>query len=116
MPVTHESILKLISYRFRLGHLTKRHQYASNIGRSFNFRNPDFEPPELPDPVAVCQGTCSTTGGAQGPERPKPHDMLELETSGYLERLGYEYKPPTYSDLFREPEKVRAAMEAAPQP
>jgi phospholipase C len=115
MPVTHESILKLISYRFRLGHLTKRHQYASNIGRSFNFRRPDFEPPDLPDPVAVCQGTCST-GGAQGPERPKPHDMMLLETSGYLDRLGYEYKPPTYSDLFREPEKVREAMEAATQP
>ena len=28
MPVTHESILKLISYKFGLGHLNKRHRYA----------------------------------------------------------------------------------------
>ena len=34
MTVTHESILKLISYRFGLGYLNKRHRYASNIGRS----------------------------------------------------------------------------------
>ncbi len=38
MTVTHESILKLISYRFGLGHLNKRHRYASNIGRSFDFK------------------------------------------------------------------------------
>ena len=48
MPVTHESILKLISYKFGFGHLNKRHRYASNIGRSFDFKNPDLEPAELP--------------------------------------------------------------------
>ena len=37
MTCTHESILKLISYRYRLGFLNKRHRYASNIGRSFDF-------------------------------------------------------------------------------
>ena len=39
-----ESILKLISYRFGLGYLTKRHRYARNIGRSFDWESrPDFE-------------------------------------------------------------------------
>ena len=50
MPVTHESILKLISYRFRLGHLNKRHRYATNIGRTFNWRNPDPNPPSAARP------------------------------------------------------------------
>ena len=50
--VTHESILKLISYRFGLGYLNKRHRYASNIGRTFDWENPDFSVPNLPDPAA----------------------------------------------------------------
>jgi phospholipase C len=63
MPITHESILKLISYRFRLGHLNKRHRYATNIGRSFNWAKPNFDPPELPDPVASrrCRARRSAT-------------------------------------------------------
>ena len=50
MTCTHESILKLISYRYGLGHLNKRHRYASNIGRSFNFSKRDFEPPAAARP------------------------------------------------------------------
>ena len=38
MTCTHESILKLISYRYGLGYLNKRHRYASNVGRSFKFK------------------------------------------------------------------------------
>jgi phospholipase C len=118
MPVTHESILKLISYRFGLGFLTKRHRYATNIGRSFDFSNPDPEPPELPSPVAVCQGTCGAgaTQSKETAQRPKPHDMMLLETSGYLDRLGYEYRPPTYEAVFREPDSVRSAIEEGSAP
>ena len=59
MPVTHESILKLISYRFRLGYLNKRHRYASNIGRTFDWRKPDIDPPALPDPAAIVATPCA---------------------------------------------------------
>ena len=48
-----ESFLKLISYRFGLGYLNKRHRYARNIGRSFNWSRPDFMPPKLPDPPQI---------------------------------------------------------------
>ena len=43
-----ESILKLISYRFGLGYLNRRHRYAFNIGRTLSFDKPDQERPELP--------------------------------------------------------------------
>jgi phospholipase C len=109
MTATHESILKLISYRFGLGHLTKRHRYASNIGRSFDFSRRDVDPPELPDPVAIAATPCA--GGGAG--RPKEHDLVKLETSGLLDRLGYEPQQPTYDSLFRFPDAVRRAFESS---
>jgi phospholipase C len=111
MPVTHESILKLISYRFRLGHLNTRHRYATNIGRTFNWRNPDPTPPSLPDPAAVAATPCSLQGGQQA-ERAKPHDLAYLQTSGYLDRLGYEVPEATLDRIFRYPDSVRRAFEA----
>jgi len=110
MTCTHESILKLISYRYQLGHLNRRHRYASNIGRSFDFSKTDMEPPELPDPAAILATPCALGGGAG---RPKEHDLAKLETSGYLERLGYEVQRPTYESLFREPDRMRRALEAS---
>ncbi len=107
MTCTHESILKLISYRYGLGHLNKRHRYASNIGRSFDFTKKDFEPPELPDPAAIAATPCSLGGSAA---RPKEHDLVGLETSGLLDRLGYEVPKVTYESLFRYPDRVRKAF------
>ena len=106
MTVTHESILKLISYRFKLGHLNKRHRYASNIGRSLDFTSTDFEPPELPDPAAVAASPC---GGAREQTAPAPHGMIELQTSGWLDRLGYEVEPATLERVFRDPDRIRRA-------
>jgi phospholipase C len=107
MTCTHESILKLISYRYGLGYLNKRHRYASNIGRSFDFRKADFEPPELPDPAAIAATPCALGGSAA---RPKEHDLVKLQTSGLLDKLGYEVQRPTYETLFRYPDKVRKAF------
>jgi phospholipase C len=117
MTCTHESILKLISYRYGLGYLNKRHRYASNIGRSFDFRKRDFEPPALPDPGQIASNPCATGGGGfpdptAGPQRPKEHDLVDLENSGLLERLGYEVPKVTYESLFRYPDTVRTAFEA----
>ncbi len=119
MACTHESILKLISYRYGLGYLTKRHRYASNIGRSFDFSKQDFEPPPLPDPPAIAATTCSSQrrGGrcpAQQAPRPGPkeHDLVRLETSGLLDRLGYEVQPVTYETLFRQPDSVKKAFDS----
>ena len=111
MTCTHESILKLISYRYGLGYLNRRHRYASNIARSFDFDKRDFDPPELPDPVAIAALPCATGGSG----RPKEHDLVQLETSGLLDRLGYEVPKVTYGSLFRYPDRVRRAFESAPK-
>ncbi|HEX8084953.1 MAG TPA: alkaline phosphatase family protein [Solirubrobacteraceae bacterium] len=113
-----ESILKLISYKFALGHLNKRHKFAYNIGRTMEWRGPTTEPPELPDPGTVATSPCGPPGfpgaraaddGEQAPSRPKEHDIVQLETSGYLDRLGFEVPEATYESLYREPSKVRSA-------
>ncbi len=116
-----ESILKLISHKFALGHLTKRHRYAYNIGRTMEWRRPNFEPPKLPDPGVVATAPCEAGGGQGFPapgeqsdppsrlSRPKEHDIVALETSGYLERLGYDVPPATFDSLYRQPDTVRRA-------
>ena len=109
MTVTHESILKLISYRFGLGYLTTRHRYASDIGRSFDFESPDTSPPEIPDPVAIAATPCSLGGSSRTP-RPEPHHLDKLESSGLLDELGYEVKPATPERIFRDPAAVRQAL------
>ena len=110
MPVTHESILKLISYKFGFGFLNKRHSFASNIARSFNFKNPDTEPPDgLPDPATVAATPCSLQ--VQGAERAKPHDLAALQTSGWLEQLGYEVETPTLERIFRHPDTIKKGVE-----
>jgi phospholipase C len=113
MQLTHESILKLISYRFGVGNLNKRHRNATNIGRSMDFGHPDLSLPSLPDPAAIASHPC---GAPQVPgqttARPKPHDMAKLESSGLLERLGYEVPPPTPDRIFRQPDTVMKALRA----
>jgi len=110
-----ESILKLIEYRFGLSPLTRRDAYARNIGRSFDWESkPRLELPALPDPPDVLSAQCSNRppsalyGGEA--ERPKPHDMSLLLTSGYLDRLGFDYKPATAATTFRNPRKIEAAL------
>ncbi len=106
-----ESILKLISYKFGLGHLNKRHRYAYNIGRAMEWRKPTMEPPRLPDPGVVATAPCRVGGdpGFPDPTRPKEHDLVSLEKSGFLERLGYDVPPATYDSLYRSPDTVRKA-------
>ena len=112
MQVTPESILKLISYRFGLGFLTKRHRYATNIGRSFNWDATDFEPPgDLRDPAGVLSTPCPFQA-ARPAGAPAPHsEMRALIESGYLERVGAEVLDATPDRIFREPDRIRRALD-----
>ena len=112
MTATHESILKLISYRYGLGYLNKRHRYASNIGRSF-----DFSQARLRAARAARSRRRSRRSRARwaAAARPKQHDLCELETSGLLDRLGYEIPKVTYDSLFRYPDTVRQAFADRPR-
>ena len=122
-----ESILKMIRYRYGLPPLTPRDLYANNIATAFDFQSgPRLTPPALPTPAHVMASPCSSTlpvgsggvGVGLGPvvgspppvvapaERPKPHDLATLHTSGYLERLGFRYRPATRATMFRHPSSL----------
>jgi phospholipase C len=126
-----ESILKMIRYRYALPPLTPRDLYANNIAAAFDFASkPDYAIPALPQPEDVISAPCSSalplgslplnTGGAgrqagppiteigtpSAPTRAKPHDLQSLLTSGYLERLGFDYKPATPASIYRHPSKL----------
>lgn len=106
-----ESILKMIEYRFGLPPLTRRDRYAQNIARSFDWeRRPRIVPPALPTPVDVVSQPCSTAAHAGGQSGGEPHDLMRMVTSGYLDRLGFDYRPASASTTFREPDSVSSAM------
>ena len=103
-----ESILKMIEYRFGLRPLTKRDTYARNIATSFDWRSkPRLHVPDLPRPEHVVSQPCP--GNADGPARANDHDLVNLVTSGYLDRLGFDYRPASPASTFREPSKILQA-------
>ena len=105
----HELILKLISYRFGLGYLNKRHRYARNIGRSFDWSHPDFEVPSLPDPAAISTKPCGLGGGdVEDSARAHENDLAALE------HLADRYQVPVFEgrhdQIFTKPDSVRRAL------
>jgi phospholipase C len=113
MTVTHESILKLVSYKFGLGYLTKRHRYASNIGRSFDWEHPNFNPPSLPHPTPPVTTSCSmqgfgkATGGSDAAaEQSEKGEGLHIgspEMLEYFDALGYPTGPAKPDQIFSSP-------------
>jgi phospholipase C len=124
-----ESILKLIRYRWGLAPLTPRDLFANSIAYAFDWESaPRLEPPDLPTPAHVISSACSGTPlvdssgvglddgllgapllGLDKPAsgaRSKPHDLDTLRSSGYLERLGFQYRPATPATMFRHPSKL----------
>ena len=121
-----ESILKMIRYRFGLAPLTRRDEYAHNIAQAFDWDSkPRLEIPDLPRPPQIIASACGPFGvslaelgapllsGGGGPgtpqpaARPKEHDLAALQTSGLLERLGFDFKPATAATTFRHPSSMK---------
>jgi phospholipase C len=110
MTVTHESILKLVSYKFGLGYLTRRHRYASNIGRSFDWEHPRFDPPSLPHPTPPATTSCSMQGfgkasggsdaAAQQSEKGDGLHIGSPEMLEYFDALGYPTGPAKPDQIF----------------
>jgi phospholipase C len=102
-----ESILKFISYRFGIPPLNTRVAHANNIGRSFDWRHrPRLEVPDLPRPEHVMSQPCMGNPDGAGAVRAHEHDLLDLVTSGYLDRLGFDYQPASAASTYREPSKL----------
>jgi phospholipase C len=103
----------MIEYRFALAPLTRRDAYAPNIARSFDWTSkPRLDLPELPTPPEVVSVACGPSGDEPSPAIPRPaeHDLMDLVTSGYLERLGFDFQPASPDRLFRMPHTVAAAQ------
>jgi phospholipase C len=107
----HESVLKLISYRFGLGDLTLRQAQARNIGLSFDWEHADFDVPALPDPPEVATAPCALGGG----------DVLDSQAAHAgdlvaLEQLAERFGVPTYEgklgDIFTLPDTIQRAVTA----
>jgi phospholipase C len=112
MTVTHESILKLVSYKFGLGYLTKRHRYASNIGRSFDWEHPKFDPPSLPQPAPPVSTPChlqvlgseeaGEDSAAVQAEKAEGLHIGSPEVLTYLDHLGYPTGPAKPDQIFSQ--------------
>ena len=82
-------------------------QYANNVGRSFDWRHkPRLEVPDLPRPEHVVSRPCIGNPDGADAVRANDHDLLDLVTSGYLDRLGFDYKPASAASTYREPTKL----------
>jgi phospholipase C len=123
-----ESILKMIRYRYGLPALTPRDLYANNIAAAFDFESkPNYQIPDLPTPpeviVSACAGAPPADSGGAGiddgplgappgtlpspPPLQAPHrEPAEMLSSGYLERLGFRYRPATPATMYRHPSKL----------
>jgi phospholipase C len=106
-----ESILKFISYRFGLAPLNTRVAHANNIARSFDWRHrPRLDVPDLPRPEHVVSQPCLGNPDGAAAVRAHDHDLLDLVSSGYLDRLGFDYRPASADSTFREPSKIASAL------
>jgi phospholipase C len=105
-----ESIIKLIRYRFGIDPLNRRDAYGKNIGHSFDWGSKArVDVPSLPDPATIVSQPCP--GNANGnATRLSEHDLYGLYTSGYLDSLGFDYRPASADTTFREPSKMRQAV------
>ena len=59
-----------------------------------------------PNPGLPPPGVTPLPLGEQASRR-KPHDLAYLQSSGYLERLGFHYRPATVENTFRHPSQIR---------
>ncbi len=110
MTVTHESILKLISYRFGLGYLNKRHRYASNIGRSFDWEHPQLRAARAcPTPRRRSPRACSLPSRA----RPGAAGGLDSAAERAEKNEGLHIGSPEMLDLPRRarlPDRARRRL------
>src|SRR3954465_1561863 len=106
-----ESIIKMIRYRFGLPPLTRRDAYAKNIARSFDWEGkPRLEIPDLPTPADVVSLPCPGNPDGVAQTRAHEHDLLDLVPSGYLDRLGFDYRGATPASTYREPTKLLSRL------
>jgi phospholipase C len=116
-----ESILKLILQRFgldwdrsRSDAAPMRVDRANSVGESFNWRKPDFEPPDLPEPEHIVSRPCEMGGGdVIDDQSAAAHESDLAALDGIAEQFGFAIGESKPSDLFRSPDGVRRSLAAS---
>jgi phospholipase C len=104
-----ESVIKLITYRFRLGNLTRRDARANNIGLAMRWTSPRRDRPSLPDPPTVATQPCSAGGGSvQDTAQAHASDLAGLEE--LADRFGIPTGSGKTDEIFRQPDTIRQAV------
>jgi phospholipase C len=60
----------------------------------------------LPGGPPLPGGLARAHHSRRAPQRAKPHDLQNLVTSGWLERLHFDYRPATPATMFRHPSSL----------
>ena len=113
-----ESILKLILHRFgldwdrtRSDAAPMRVDHANNVGESFNWNKPNFDPPDLPDPEHIVSKPCEMGGGdVLAEESAAAHESDLAALADVAEQFGFEIGESKPADLFRSPDGVRKSL------
>jgi hypothetical protein len=106
-----ESIIKMITSRFSLGNLVTRDASANDMGGSFDFTNPNFDVPDLPDPVAIASRPCTLGGGdvvTQQSAAAHESDLAALDD--LAAQWGFPVGSGKPSDIFRSPDSIKRAL------
>jgi hypothetical protein len=87
---------------------------ANNVGRGFNWKKPDFEPPDLPDPQHIVSKPCAMGGGdVLDSESASSHESDLAELEDLADRFGFAVGGSKPHELFRSPDGVRKALNAS---
>jgi phospholipase C len=106
-----ESIIKMITSRFSLGNLVTRDASANDMGGSFDFTNPNFDVPDLPDPVAIASRPCTLGGGdVVTPQSAAAHESDLAALDDLAAQWGFPVGSGKPSDIFRSPDSVTKAI------
>jgi hypothetical protein len=84
---------------------------ANNIGKTFDWSSPSFEPPDLPDPNTIASLPCSLGGdrGELPAEFAEPHEGDLDALHDLAERHGYLIGDGKPESIFRQPDSIKKA-------
>ena len=104
----------MIEYRFGLPPLTRRDRYAHNIARAFDWdAKPRLEPRPSPTRRRSSSQPCRGNPDGDAERAARSTTSSTLVTSGYLDRLGFDFRPRSAEDAFRRPDAVRSGLVGA---
>ena len=112
-----ESILKLISYRFGLGHLTVRDRYATNIGETFDWARPRSSCPTCPTRSTWRRGRARSAAATCSRRRARPPTSATSPSwRAWPTASAFRSASGKVDELFTSPDAIRRAVRSGTLP